>query len=236
MPAIRTTTGDGVVDASDNCPIDANSGREDNDLDAAGDACDADDDDDGVADDADNCQYTANADQLDGDGDGAGDVCDADRDGDAVLNGVDNCPDNPNELQDDFDADAEGDVCDGDDDNDGADDGTDNCPLVANSTQIDTNGNGVGDACEPDDDGVADAGDLCPGTPAATVVDPQTGCSIAQLCPCAGPRGSTERWRNHGKYVSCVAKTAETFLGLGRITHSERDTTGSAAAQSSCGQ
>jgi hypothetical protein len=179
-----------------------------------------------------------NVDQIDQDLDLTGDVCDADRDGDGLPNVSDNCPNDANANQADNEGDGLGDVCDADDDNDGHADGADNCPLVANATQLDTNGNGVGDACEPDDDGdgVANASDLCSGTPAATAVDPQTGGSIAQLCPCSGPRSSLEPWRNHGKYVSCVAKTADTFLGLGLITRAEREATSSAAGGSSCGQ
>ena len=55
---------------------------------------------------------------------------------------------------------------------------------------------------DSDGDGVPDAFDLCPGTPPGAVVD-ASGCSIDQLCPCNGP------WKNHGEYVSSVAKLAE---------------------------
>ncbi len=91
--------GDGVPDASDNCPdvfnairpVDADGKQADEDKDGKGDVCDkcpldatdacappsADDlDGDGVANGADNCPEIANADQADADKDGKGDVCD----------------------------------------------------------------------------------------------------------------------------------------------------------------
>ena len=53
---------DGIADANDNCPWDANVGQANSDTDSHGDACD-------------NCPYTDNEDQLDTDLDGIGDVC-----------------------------------------------------------------------------------------------------------------------------------------------------------------
>ncbi len=92
--------GDGIEDASDNCPTVFNPVRPmdngmqgDTDGDGDGDVCDVcpldadattctavdpnDRDHDGVANTTDNCPDTANPDQADGDTDGKGDVCDA---------------------------------------------------------------------------------------------------------------------------------------------------------------
>lgn len=90
---------DGVIDALDNCPTNANASQADVDLDGIGDACD-------------NCPAIANPGQGDLDGDGLGDGCDPDRDGDGVANGIDNCPDSSNASQADADSDGVGDVCD----------------------------------------------------------------------------------------------------------------------------
>jgi len=77
--------GDGVPDASDNCPTTPNPDQTDSDGDGVGDACD-------------NCRETANADQADSDGDGVGDACD-------------NCPTTPNADQRDTDGNGVGDAC-----------------------------------------------------------------------------------------------------------------------------
>jgi hypothetical protein len=84
-PAAALVAADGCPDpdgdaisthAGDNCPQDSNPGQENNDADAQGDVCDADDDNDTVADTVDNCQMTPNPDQRDTDQDGVGDECD----------------------------------------------------------------------------------------------------------------------------------------------------------------
>ena len=155
-----------------------------------------------------------------------------------MLDAADNCPLVSNLGQADTDGDGKGDACDADLDGDGVDNGIDNCPIDPNNSQADLDGDGLGDACDPDidGDGVPNGDDLCAATPLGEVVNPDNGCTIAQLAPCAGPRGTSQAWKNHGKYVSSVAHASKKFVALGLITEAERDAIVSEAAQSNCGK
>jgi len=232
--------GDDYNDVDDNCPLDVNNGQDDLDGDNIGNACDADLDGDGVNNDDDNCPVTlgGDANQTDTDLDSEGDVCDTDDDNDTILDGADNCPLAANTSQGDADMDGIGDACNDADDADGDDwsDTLDNCPNNANGDQADLDGDLIGDACDPDvdGDGVDNGADNCAATPLGELSD-FSGCSIAQLCPCEGPQGTTSSWKNHGKHVSCVAHAANDFRDSGLITGDERDDIVSEAAQSSCG-
>jgi hypothetical protein len=78
VPAEGDNDGDGVADASDNCPSDSNPSQRNTDADEFGDACDADKDDDLVLNENDNCPLVQNASGQtdDADEDGVGDACD----------------------------------------------------------------------------------------------------------------------------------------------------------------
>ena len=70
---LTDSDGDGVADATDNCPDAANADQADFDTDGVGDACD-------------NCTEVANVDQIDTNGDGFGNICDADVTNDGTIN------------------------------------------------------------------------------------------------------------------------------------------------------
>ena len=229
---------DGVEDAVDNCSLTANEDQADNDSDNIGDVCDSDDDNDAIEDDLDNCPLIANVSQDDNDGDGFGDVCDPDDDNDAVDDSVDNCPLSFNPDQSNTDGVGAGDACNDafDVDDDDWENDYDNCPNVANRNQSDFDYDNIGDACDSDVDGdeVANAADACELTPLGEFVG-SIGCSIEQLCPCDAPRQSTDPWKNHGQYVSCMTKAAQSFAADGVISDNEKSDLVNAAAQSSCG-
>src|SRR2546423_9304973 len=76
-------------------------------------------------------------------------------------------------------------------------------------------------AADQDFDGVPDALDTCPNTPPCSLVDAD-GCSIDQLAPCEGP-ASGGVWRDHGQYVSDVARAAIEFLAPRVFTQVQPD-------------
>ena len=55
-------------------------------------------------------------------------------------------------------------------------------------------------------------------------------CSLDFACPC------DQEWKNHGQYVSCVAKKAEELVQGGFITEEEKDSLVSERARSTCGK
>ena len=161
-----------------------------------------------------------------------------DDDNDAVDDSVDNCPLSFNPDQSNTDGVGAGDACNDafDVDDDDWENDYDNCPDVANRNQSDFDYDNIGDACDTDVDGdsAANAADACELTPVGELVG-SIGCSIEQLCPCDGPRQSTEPWKNHGKYVSCMTKAAQSFAADGVISDNGKSDLVNAAAQSICG-
>lgn len=172
-PDLADTDLDGIPDAWDNCPLNANMVQADFDSDGIGDVCDTctDGDQDGVGDmgftntsclvtnGPDNCPFMPNAAQTDTDNDGIGDLCDVcpaganniDADSDGIADACDFCPNDATNMCAANEPDT---------DNDGIPNAWDNCPNNANETQADFDSDGSGDACDTctdiDGDGVGD--------------------------------------------------------------------------------
>ena len=158
-PSQEDSDEDGVVDAKDAFPNDAQEWQ-DTDGDGIGNTVDPDDDGDGVADDADEFPLDA-SESADRDEDGVGDNGDAcpddpdetaDVDGDGVCDNADAFPDDPEESSDS--------------DGDGVGDNGDEFPDDP-SESSDFDGDGIGDNADPDadGDGVANASDVFPVDP-----------------------------------------------------------------------
>lgn len=98
---------DGVPDASDNCPYDANPDQGNFDGDGEGNECDEDDDNDGIPDTIDQFPFDPNNKPPQ-------DTQAPDEDGDGIPDIDDNCPDIANPNQEDGDQDGLGDDCDPD--------------------------------------------------------------------------------------------------------------------------
>lgn len=141
--------GDGVGDASDNCPATPAGAK----VDAAG--CPIDTDGDGVYDGLDKCPATPKGAKVDQSG------CPTDSDNDGVFDGLDKCPDTPAGMK------VDNDGCPPDSDRDGVSDDKDRCPNTPSGATVDASGCPV----DSDKDGVYDGLDRCPNTPTGESVD-----------------------------------------------------------------
>ncbi len=151
-PVSSDEDGDGIPDAIDSCPSEA---EDIDDFDDADGCPDQDNDGDGINDGFDTCPN----DPEDMDGEDDGDGCpDIDTDGDGIHDGYDSCPTEP----EDMDGDRDEDGCpDNDRDRDNIDDSVDQCP----DEPEDTDGFGDEDGCPEvdfDGDSIPDDSDQCP--------------------------------------------------------------------------
>lgn len=192
------TDGDGIPDATDNCPATSNGGQDDSDFDGVGNACDSvddgesDSDGDGLTNSREHGIGTSPT-NPDTDGDGVNDgtdafpldptrsVADTDADDDGVNDDVDNCPAVPNSSQGNLDGDAEGDACDSDIDGDGVPNSSDAFPTNP-AESVDSDGDGVGnnadafdddptETVDTDSDGKGNNSDNCPTVANASQAD-----------------------------------------------------------------
>lgn len=226
------TDKDGVSNAYDNCPNNANADQKDSDNDGIGDACEtnADTDGDGVPDASDNCPLIFNPNQADADNNGVGNACQtggvSDSDGDGYADSVDNCPALANPSQADGDHDGKGDACDSgtpggaDSDGDGVKDDVDNCTMEPNFNQLDSDDDGVGNACDPfptlpSDGDVIDVDALCNPNKAGSVTCPP--CDSQCLTTTTGcASGSTATHAGWLGLIALLSMIAGAFIYLKR--------------------
>ncbi len=172
--------GDGVLDASDNCPTTPNADQLNTDGDTEGNACDADDDNDNVPDAQDAFPLDPNE-SVDTDNDGIGNNADTDDDGDNQTDADEiACGSNPLDATSksaDNDADNSPDCVDTDDDNDGVSDTNDAFPFNPNES-VDTDGDGIGNNADTDDagDGFSDTTETAAGS------NPLNAASTPEVC------------------------------------------------------
>jgi hypothetical protein len=136
---------DGLIDAQDNCPWDANADQVDRDADGTGDACDYDADNDNW-DDFTEAEWGSNPNDASSTPEHwfMRETCDDGRDNDG-----------------DGSADDADSGCAPDNDYDGVADASDNCPTYWNPDQADSDSDGTGDACvDTDGDGFLDGDEV----------------------------------------------------------------------------
>jgi len=144
---ITDSDDDGIPDADDNCPTDANPSQQDTDDDGHGDACDDDDDNDGVPDEEDAFPSDPNE-WSDNDLDEIGDNADADDDNDGQLDTDEQaCGSDPlsaTSKSPDFDGDDIPDCVDSDHDGDNVANPDDVCPETVIPESVPTSSRGLG--------------------------------------------------------------------------------------------
>ena len=76
--------------------------------------------------------------------------------------------------------------------------------------------------------------DLCPNT-APGELENGAGCSINDLCPCAGPKDTGWNWTGPGEYQACVEGASQGLVDEGLMTAAEQAQALADAAASECG-